>query len=49
MAQVCLKYVLTFPEISIVIPGSKSIESMRENAGASDAPDFTEEEFKLIE
>ncbi len=48
-AQVCLKYALTFPEVSTVIPGSKSIESMKENAEASRAPDFTDEEFKLIE
>ncbi len=48
MAQVCLKYPLTFPEISTVIPGSKSIQSMKENIGASKAPDFTDEELQFI-
>jgi aryl-alcohol dehydrogenase-like predicted oxidoreductase len=31
-----------------VIPGSKSIEHMRENAAASEAPDLTTEELARI-
>jgi aryl-alcohol dehydrogenase-like predicted oxidoreductase len=48
-AQNCIKFPLSFDAVSTVIAGSKSLEHMRENAAASDAPDFTDEELERIE
>ena len=45
IAQSCIKHVLSFPEVSTVIPGSKDVAHMLENAAASDAPDLTEDEL----
>ncbi len=45
IAQSCIKHVLSFPEASTVIPGSKNMAHMLENAAASDAPDLTEDEL----
>lgn len=49
LAQSYLKFLLTYPEISTIIAGSKTLAHMQENAGASDAPDFTPDELKQIE
>jgi aryl-alcohol dehydrogenase-like predicted oxidoreductase len=49
MAQSCLKYVLSFDAVSTVIPGSKRLSHMRENAAAADAPDLTQDELRRIE
>jgi len=48
LAQACLKYPLAFPEVSTVIPGSKNIEHMRENAAAAESPDLTRAELEQI-
>lgn len=48
LAQSYLKYLLSFDGISTVIPGSKTLAHMLENAAASDAPDLTQEELGKI-
>ncbi|MDP6780107.1 MAG: aldo/keto reductase, partial [Candidatus Latescibacteria bacterium] len=47
-AQSCIKFVLAHPEVSTVIPGSKDVTHMLENAAASEAPDLTEDELTEI-
>lgn len=49
LSQACLKFPLSVEGVSTVIPGSKSLEHMRENAAAADAPDLTGEELDRIE
>ena len=48
LAQACLKFVLSFDGVSTVIPGSKRLEHMQENAAASDSPDLTDEELSRV-
>lgn len=46
MAQAALKFVLAFPEVSVAIPGAKTPAQVEENAGASEAADFTNDEVR---
>ena len=48
LAQSYLRYLLSFEEISTVIPGSKALDHMLENAGASEAPDLTDAELEEV-
>jgi len=43
-AQAALKFVLAFPEVSVTIPGAKTIVQVEENLAASEVTDFTREE-----
>ncbi|MBT3374727.1 MAG: aldo/keto reductase [Lentisphaerae bacterium] len=47
-AQSCLKYPLSFAGVSTVIPGSKSVAHMRENAATTESPDLTAAEFQGV-
>ena len=38
MTQASLRFVLAFPEVSVAIPGAKTVAQVVENAGSSDAP-----------
>jgi aryl-alcohol dehydrogenase-like predicted oxidoreductase len=38
MTQAALRFVLAFPEVSVAIPGAKTVAQVVENAGSSDAP-----------
>lgn len=49
LAQSCLKYPLSFAGVSTVIPGSKNVLHMRENAAASESPDLTPDELSRID
>lgn len=49
LAQSCLKFPLSLAGVSTVIPGSKSVVHMRENADASESPELTAEELGRIE
>lgn len=44
MAQASLRFVLAFPEVSVAIPGAKTVAHVEENTGAADAPPLTESE-----
>jgi len=44
MAQAALRFVLAFPEISVTIPGAKTIAQAEENAAASDSPPLSKDE-----
>ena len=48
LAQAALRYVLTSPVVSTVIPGIKSIAQIEEFARASDAPYLSEEDMERI-
>jgi aryl-alcohol dehydrogenase-like predicted oxidoreductase len=48
LAQVALKYVLSFDAASVVIPGTKTRQQAEENMKASDLPDLTEEELAVF-
>ena len=44
MAQSALQFVLAFPEISVTIPGAKTVPQAEENAAASDSPPLSKDE-----
>lgn len=44
MAQAALQFVLAFPEVSVTIPGAKTIAQVQENAAASEALPLTSDE-----
>ena len=48
MAQLALKYVLSFDSVSTVISGAKTPEQVEENLKASDIPELTEAELALL-
>ena len=48
LAQAALQFVLSRPEVSVVIPGAKNPEQVRDNALASDGKLLSEEELKRI-
>jgi len=48
LAQAALKFVLTFPEVSVAIPGAKTPEQVEENMAASDAADLTQKEIAAV-
>jgi aryl-alcohol dehydrogenase-like predicted oxidoreductase len=48
LAQAALKFVLSFPEVSVTIPGAKTPAQVDENLGASDAPDLSPDDVAAI-
>lgn len=48
LGQLALRYVLTHPTVSVAIPGAKTEKQVKENAGASTRPLFTDEELTYI-
>ena len=46
MAQAALRFVLSFPEVSVTIPGSKTVAQLEENAAAADAPPLGDAEIR---
>jgi aryl-alcohol dehydrogenase-like predicted oxidoreductase len=45
LTQAALRFVLAFPEISVTIPGAKSVVQVEENVGAANAPPLTPAEI----
>jgi aryl-alcohol dehydrogenase-like predicted oxidoreductase len=41
MAQAALRFVLAFPEVSVAIPGGKTVDQVEENCSAADAPELS--------
>ena len=46
MAQAALRFVLAYPEVSVAIPGAKTIAQVEENAAASDSPSLSKDEVE---
>jgi aryl-alcohol dehydrogenase-like predicted oxidoreductase len=46
MTQASLRFVLAFPEVSVAIPGAKTVAQVVENAGSSDAPPLNAAEIQ---
>jgi len=46
LAQAALRFVLAFPEISVTIPGAKTVAQVEENVTATNAPPLTEAEIR---
>lgn len=46
MAQAALRFVLSFPEVSVTIPGAKTAAQVEENVGASEAPPLSAAEIR---
>ena len=45
LAQSALKFVLSFPEVSVTIPGAKTPGQVAENLAASESPDLTKDQI----
>jgi aryl-alcohol dehydrogenase-like predicted oxidoreductase len=48
LAQMALRWILMFPEVTCAIPGAKRPEQVEENVSASDLPALTDETMKRI-
>lgn len=48
LAQLALKYVLSFDSVTAVIPGAKTEKQVEENIAASDMPPLTEAELRSL-
>jgi aryl-alcohol dehydrogenase-like predicted oxidoreductase len=48
MAQAALRFILAQPQMACVIPTITNEHELREYAGASDAPDLTDEELTRV-
>ena len=48
LAQAALRFVLDAPEVSVVIPGIKTVAQAEENLAVSDMPELTAEEQEAI-
>ncbi len=46
MAQAALQFVLGYPEVSVTIPGAKTVTQAGENAAASDAPPLSKDDVE---
>jgi len=46
LAQAALQFVLAFPEVSVAIPGAKTIPQAEENISASAAPALAAEDVR---
>lgn len=47
-AQAALKWILSFPEVSVVIAGSANREELTQNLAVSDQPDLTADELQRV-
>lgn len=48
MAQASLRWILSFPEVAVVIPGSSNRRELAENLAASGQPDLTADELAQV-
>jgi aryl-alcohol dehydrogenase-like predicted oxidoreductase len=48
LAQAALRWILSFDEVSTVIPGASGIDQLKSNVKASDAGDLTDEQKKVV-
>ncbi|MEO8562157.1 MAG: aldo/keto reductase [bacterium] len=48
MAQLALRWILTFPEVSAAIPGSKNVEQTESNVRAADLPALSAEQMSKV-
>jgi aryl-alcohol dehydrogenase-like predicted oxidoreductase len=48
LAQLALRWILTFPEVTCTIPGAKTPEQARENAAAADLPPLGEPTLAVV-
>jgi len=46
MAQAALGFVLAYPEVSVTIPGAKTVAQAEENAAASDSPPLSKDDVE---
>src|SRR2546422_508215 len=46
MTQAALRFVLAFPEISVTIPGAKTVAQAEENAAAGDSPPLSKDDVE---
>jgi aryl-alcohol dehydrogenase-like predicted oxidoreductase len=49
MAQAALRFILSQPQMTVVIPTITNRAELREYAGATDVPDLTDEELTRVE
>jgi aryl-alcohol dehydrogenase-like predicted oxidoreductase len=49
MAQLALRWILMFPEVTTVIPGAKNAQQAEENARASNLPPLPEETMEAVQ
>ena len=49
LAQFALKWILSFPEVSTVIPGASKPEQIQSNVEASQLPDFNKDQMKAVQ
>ncbi|TKH97427.1 aldo/keto reductase, partial [Bacillus wiedmannii] len=49
LGQLALRYILTHPAVSVVIPGAKTEKQAQENANASVRPILSDEEISYIQ
>ncbi len=48
LSQAAIQFVLHQPQVSVVIPGTRTVKHLEENVAALDAPPLTEEELKSL-
>jgi aryl-alcohol dehydrogenase-like predicted oxidoreductase len=48
MAQVALRWILMFPEVTAAIPGAKSVRQIEDNARAADLPALSDAAMKTV-
>jgi aryl-alcohol dehydrogenase-like predicted oxidoreductase len=48
MAQLALRWILMFPEVTATIPGAKSEKQIEDNARAAELPALTADEMALV-
>src|SRR5690349_8627264 len=48
LAQLALRWILMFPEVSAAIPGAKNVQQTEDNVRAADLPPLTPEQMKTV-
>ena len=48
MAQLALSWILSHEEVSVIIPGAKTVAQVKDNAAAGEAPLLTQDEMKAV-
>jgi aryl-alcohol dehydrogenase-like predicted oxidoreductase len=48
MAQLALRWILMFPEVSAAIPGAKNVQQTEDNARAADLPPLTQAQMDTV-
>lgn len=49
LAQLALRFIISNPDVSVVIPGAKRVDQLEANAGAAEAGPLTQEEMARID